>query len=117
MPAPTLAQLFGQNSVLTTDVGGDAIATIYLKDFATEGLAIPATLSELKASQLAAALLIKWLLASTGNEEDPTWGVTVGGARPALTTRGESSQRQLGLDAYIYTPDNTPLIPDPDAVI
>jgi len=117
MPKPTFQQLFGQSSGATTDPTGKAFVVMYLEDFASEGLAVPDPVGNLNASSFAAALLIKWLSASLGNDDDPTWGVIVNGARPSLVTRGEATQRELALSASIYTPDNTPLIPDPDLVV
>jgi hypothetical protein len=114
---PTLQDYFGAGSYPLTDPAGKACVLIFLEDFASEGLAIPTTVTDLKASALASALLIKWLSKSIGNEDDPTYGVIVGSPRSGLVERSEVSQRSATFDVTVHTPDNSPAIPDPDLVV
>jgi hypothetical protein len=117
MPTPTIQNYFGTNAEITTNVNGDPILVVKLSDFSAEGLVVPGDPSTLKGSQLAASLAIKWLTLSVGLDDDPLVGVLVNSPRTSLTERGEVKQKSTEMSLQIFTPDNTPAVPDPDLVV
>lgn len=117
MPEPTLQDYFGASANATVDASGDPVVVFYPKDFVAEGLAIISDPTTIKASRIVGALILKWRGVSLGREDDPTVGVIVGAPRKGLLTRGDVPQIEAAFEVSLYTPDNSPAVPDPDLIV
>ncbi|MEB3338967.1 MAG: hypothetical protein VKJ46_15965 [Leptolyngbyaceae bacterium] len=108
MPAPSIQELFGVNASLS----GSTLA-ITLTDFLPEGFDV----TDPTASRVVAAMVKRWKNFTTGKEDDPTVGITVGAPFVSLATRGEQTQRSFQYSVSLYIPDVGAAEPDPDLVV